>query len=50
MSQGYINSLDKPIEVKFKFPKENNAVISKMSVTVGERQINAKIMEKEEAK
>ena len=36
----------KPIEVTFKFPKEPTSVIAKMSVTVGDKTIDAKVMEK----
>lgn len=40
----------KSLEVSFKFPKVETAVISKMSVTIGEKTVDAKIMEKKEAK
>ena len=41
---------EKPIEVTFRFPKEATSVVSKMSVTVGEKTVEAKVMEKKEAK
>lgn len=40
---------DKSVEVTFKFPKEENSVISKMQITLGDKTIEAKVMEKEKA-
>ena len=40
---------DKPIEVTYQFPKEKASVVSKMQVTVGDKTINTKVMEKEKA-
>ena len=42
-------SKGKPIEVTFKFPKEPKTVISKVMITVGDKTISAKVMEKEQA-
>ena len=39
----------KSVEVTFKFPKEENSVISKMLITIGDKTIEAKVMEKEKA-
>ena len=41
--------VDKPIEVTYQFPKEKASVVSKMQVTVGDKTINTKVMEKEKA-
>jgi len=38
-----------PIEVTFQFPKEADSVISKMQLTVGNKTIQAKVMENEKA-
>jgi hypothetical protein len=38
-----------PIEAIFKFPKDDRSLISKMTVSIGERTIEAKIMENEKA-
>lgn len=38
-----------PIEVTFQFPKEKKSIISKMQLTVGNKTVNAKIMENEKA-
>ena len=40
---------EKPIEVCFKFPKIDDQIISGMKVTIGDKEIEAKIMEKEKA-
>jgi len=39
----------KPIEIVYKFPKKEEEVISKMTITVGDKTIEGKIMEKEKA-
>ena len=39
----------KPINLAFKFPKEKDTLISKMMITIGEKTIEAKIMENEKA-
>ena len=38
-----------PIEITYRFPKEENSVISKMKITVGDKVIEAKVTDKEEA-
>ena len=38
-----------PIEVSFKFPKEDKSIISEMKLTVGEKTVEAKIMQNEKA-
>ena len=38
-----------PIEVSFKFPKENKSIISEMKLSVGEKTVEAKIMQNEKA-
>ena len=39
-----------PIEVTYKFPKEESTIVSKMFATIGGRQVEAMVMEKEKAK
>ena len=39
----------RPIEVAYKFPKKKDEVISSMRITVGNKTIESKIMEKEKA-
>ena len=38
-----------PIEFVYKFPKDKKSLIAKMTVTIGDRVVEAKIEEKEEA-
>ena len=40
---------EKPIEVNYRFPKKDEDVISAMKITVGDKTIEAKVMEKEKA-
>ena len=39
----------KPIEVTFQFPKEPTSVISKMVVTLDDKTVEARVMEKEKS-
>ncbi len=39
----------KPIDLTFKFPKEKDTVISKMSITIGDKTIEAKVTEQDTA-
>jgi hypothetical protein len=41
--------MDHPIETTYMFPSDPDIVVSKMIVTVGEKTIESKIMEKEKA-
>ena len=50
MSQVYLNDRECPIELSFQFPKEKNSLVSKMEVTIEDKTIEAKILEKEKAK
>lgn len=47
--QGETNEEEKPIEVSYKFPKIDEQIISGMKVTIGDKTIEANIMEKEKA-
>lgn len=47
--QDYSNLGDSPIEATFQFPNEKNSIISNMSITLGEKTIKTKIMEKKKA-
>jgi hypothetical protein len=38
-----------PIEVSFKFPKEDKSIISEMRLTIGDKTVEAMIMQKEKA-
>lgn len=38
-----------PIETLYKFPKDPKSIISKMRVIVGDKIIDAKVMEKKKA-
>ena len=38
-----------PLEISFQFPKEPNSIIGKMSISIGDRFIQAKVMEKYKA-
>ena len=55
MTQQFENKINeedndqKPIEIKYQFPKEDDAVISKMTIKLGEREINAKVIEAKKA-
>ena len=51
VQQTYVNPSGngQALEVKFRFPKMKDAVVSKMLFTVGDRTIDAKIQEKEKA-
>ena len=40
---------EKSVEVTFKFPKEENSVISKMQITLGDKTIEAKVEDKDKA-
>lgn len=40
------NEAQASIEVSFKFPKTENTVLSKLLITVGEKTIEAKVMDK----
>ena len=40
---------EKPIEISFKFPKVPDQIIAGIKITVGDKTIEAKIMEKEKA-
>ena len=40
----------KPIEVVYKFPKKEEEVITQMKVTIDEKTIEGKIIEKEKAR
>ena len=42
-------STGKPVEVTFQFPKEPNSVIAKMMVSLDDKTIEAKVMEKVQA-
>ena len=46
----YLNDRTVPIELKFEFPKEEKSLVSSMDITIGDKTIQAKIMEKEKAK
>lgn len=50
LTQTYINELESPIETTYMFPSDANIVMSKLVIQVGERVIEGKVMEKEEAK
>ena len=50
MTQVYLNDREAPIELEFQFPKEEKSLVSSMVITIGEKTIHAKIMEKEKAK
>ena len=55
MTQQFENKINeedddqKPIEIKYQFPKEDDAVISKMTIKLGEKEINAKVIEAKKA-
>ena len=51
VQQTYVNPVGdgQPLEVKYRFPKVKNAVVSKMLFTIGDRTIDAKIEEKAKA-
>ena len=49
ITQVYHNTGTQPIEAKYVFPLSTQAAVHKMQMTVGNRIINAKIFEKEEA-
>ena len=38
-----------PLEATFMFPKEQESVISKMTITIGDKVVYTKVMEKEKA-
>lgn len=50
MTQVYLNDKEGPIELEFQFPKEKKSMVSKMIVTIADKTIEAKILEKEKAK
>ena len=50
MTQVYLNDKEGPIELEFQFPKEKKSLVSKMVVTIADKTIEAKILEKEKAK
>lgn len=50
MTQVYLNNKDSPIELEFKFPKEEKSLVSRMVITIDDKTIEAKILEKEKAK
>ncbi|MEO1011637.1 MAG: VIT and VWA domain-containing protein [Bacteroidota bacterium] len=50
LTQVYQNLGNTPIEAKYVFPLSTKAAIHKMKMTIGERIINARILEKGEAK
>ena len=50
ISQVYLNDRSCPIELSFQFPKETNSLVSKMEVSIENKTIEAKILEKEKAK
>jgi Ca-activated chloride channel family protein len=50
MTQVYLNDKDAPIELEFHFPKEEKSLVSRMVVTIADKTIEAKILEKEKAK
>lgn len=49
ISQTYQNTGSIPIEAKYVFPLSTQAAVHKMQMTIGDRTINAKIFEKQEA-
>ena len=50
LSQVYENpDTNGPIEVTYQFPKEKESVIAKMTVTIGDKSINTKVVEKASA-
>ncbi len=50
LTQVYHNNGDAPIEAKYVFPMSTKAAVHHMQMTIGERVVNAKIFEKEQAK
>ena len=50
MSQLYLNDKENPIELEYHFPKEEKSIVSKMVISIGDKTIEAKILEKEKAK
>jgi Ca-activated chloride channel family protein len=49
IAQTYQNTGSIPIEAKYVFPLSTQAAVHKMQMTIGDRTINAKIFEKQEA-
>ena len=49
ISQTYQNTGSIPIEAKYVFPLSTQAAVHKMQMTIGDRTINAKIFEKQQA-
>ncbi|MEM6686045.1 MAG: VIT domain-containing protein [Bacteroidota bacterium] len=49
IAQTYQNTGNIPIEAKYVFPLSTQAAVHKMQMTIGDRTINAKIFEKQEA-
>lgn len=49
VTQVYHNQGNTPIEAKYVFPMSTQAAVHKMQMTIGNRTINAKIFEKQEA-
>ena len=39
----------KPVEIKYQFPKEDNAIISQMTIKLGEKTISARVVEAKKA-
>ena len=46
----YVNELDTPIECSFAYPLDKDYLVSKMHIQIDDKEIESKIMEKEEAK
>ena len=49
MSQTYVNDIDSPIEAILTFPSEKDVLVSQMIITLDDKVIESKIMQKEKA-
>ncbi len=49
ITQVYQNKGEQPIEAKYVFPLSTQAAVHKMQMTIGDRTVNAKIFERQEA-
>lgn len=50
LTQSFTNTRDKPIEAIYKFPTDPAFAVTSLSVKIGDKLINAAVMEKQEAK
>jgi hypothetical protein len=49
IQQTYVNDLDTAIEATLTFPSEKDVVVSSMKITMNEKEIETKVMEKQKA-